>query len=120
MADDPILSVRFFKTAKGNEPVREWLRSQTEGDRKIIGIDIKTVQYGWPMGMPMVEKIEQDLWTLRTKGLSKGISRVFFTVDRNLMILLHGFIKKSQKIPKDDLDLAKRRLTLYYDNGNKG
>jgi phage-related protein len=111
--DKPLLTVMFFKTAMGNEPVREWLKSDSipTQDRKLIGGDIKTVQYGWPMGMPMVEKIEKDLWTVRTNGLSLGISRVFFTIDGHLMILLHGFVKKSQKIPQDDLDLARKRLS---------
>jgi phage-related protein len=68
--------------------------------------------YGWPMGMPIVEKIENGLWAVRTKDLSVGIARTFFTVDNNLMILLHGIIKKSQKIPQQDLELARKRLSL--------
>lgn len=112
MSDEPLLTVRFFKTATGNEPVRDWLRSLDRAeDRKAIGEDIKTVQYGWPMGMPIVEKIEPNLWTVRTTGLTFGISRVFFTINGHMMILLHGFAKKSQKIPQDDLDLARKRLS---------
>jgi phage-related protein len=68
------------------------------------------VEYGWPMGMPTVRKIESDLWEVRVK-LDVGIARVFFTVDKVEMVLLHGFIKKSQKTPKDDLEIARKRLT---------
>ena len=107
------MKVKFFKTPANNEPVREWLKSDsfTAEDRKRIGEDIKTVQYAWPIGMPLVEKIEPDLWTVRTRDLSRGIARTFFTIDGGLMVLLHGIIKKSQKIPQEDLDLARRRLS---------
>ena len=108
--EKPIWSVKFFRTPSGNEPVREWLKSLLPEDRKVIGEDIKTAQFGWPMGMPMVEKIEPGLWEIRSKNLSFGIARVFFTINDNTMILLHGFIKKSQKTPVDDLKLARKRL----------
>jgi phage-related protein len=110
MSEKPLLTVKFFKTLANNEPVREWLKSLPPNDRKTIGEDIKTVQYGWPIGMPIVEKIESGLWEVRTKDLSLGIARTFFTIQGNLMILLHGIIKKSQKIPLDDLNLARKRL----------
>jgi phage-related protein len=110
MSEKPLLTVKFFKTLANNEPVREWLKSLPPNDRKTIGEDIKTVQYGWPIGMPIVEKIESGLWEVRTKDLSLGIARTFFTIQGNLMILLHGIIKKSQKIPQDDLNLARKRL----------
>lgn len=112
MSDKPLLTIKFFKTLANNEPVREWLKAQIPADRKAIVEDIKTVQYGWPMGMPIVEKIENGLWAVRTKDLSVGIARTFFTVDNNLMILLHGIIKKSKKMPQQDLELARKRLSL--------
>jgi len=108
---EPIMAVKFFTTPANNEPVREWLKSLPAEDCKAIGIDIKTVQYGWPMGMPLVEKIENDLWEIRTKDLSLGIARTFFTIVHQKMILLHGFIKKSQKIPQDELETARKRLS---------
>ena len=113
--EEPILSVKFFRTPSGNEPVREWLRSLTPEDRRHIGEDIKTVQFGWPMGMPMIEKIEPGLWEIWSKDLSFGIARVFFTIDDNVTILLHAFIKKSQKLPVDDLNLARKRLSYLHE-----
>jgi phage-related protein len=106
----PLLTVRFFRTLSGNEPVREWLLSIPEVDRRRIGEDIKTIQFGWPMGMPMVRKIEPGLWEVRS-NLRDRIARVLFTVNGNLMVLLHGFVKKSQKTPQEDLELALRRLS---------
>jgi phage-related protein len=110
-ADDnePILDVVFYKTEAGNEPVREWLKSLPREDRRTIGEDIKTAQYGWPLGMPLIRKIERGLWEVRSTT-SIGIARVFFTVKDNLMILLHGFVKKSQKTPQNELDTVHRRL----------
>jgi len=105
----PLLTVRFYKTLAGNEPVRKWLLSLPTFDRRRISEEIKTVQFGWPMGMPMVRKIEPDLWEVRT-SLRDGIARVLFTITDSLMVLLHGFIKKSQKTRQEDLELARKRL----------
>jgi len=108
---EPILSVAFFRTASGNEPVREWLKSLPRAERRAIGEDIKTVQFGWPLGMPLVRKLEKGLWEVRSR-LRDRIARVIFTTGERRMILLHGFIKKSQKTPQEDLELAKTRLRL--------
>lgn len=70
-----------------------------------------TVQFGWPLGMPLVRKLDRGLWEVRIR-LPDGIARVMFPADEGRMILLHGFIKKSQKTPADDLSLAKTRLRL--------
>jgi phage-related protein len=104
-----ILSVNFFTTEAGSEPVREWLKDLSAQDRKTIGEDIKTVQFGWPLGMPLVDHIEGDMWEIRIK-LDNRIARVLFVIVDQTMILLHGFIKKAQKTPKPELDLAKQRL----------
>jgi phage-related protein len=107
--NEPILDVVFYKTEAGNEPVREWLKSLPREDRKAIGEDIKTAQYGWPLGMPLIRKMERGLWEVRS-NISTGFGRVVFTVKGAVMILLHGFVKKSQKTPPNELDTARRRL----------
>ena len=107
-----ILRVAFFQTLNGKEPVRDWLLSLSEIQKKAIGTEIKVVQYGWPLGLPVVRKMASDLWEVRI-NIPTGIARVLFTVDEKLMILLHGFIKKSQKIPKNELAVAKKRLHQY-------
>lgn len=108
---EPILSVVFFRTASGNEPVREWLKSLPRDARRTIGEDIKTVQFGWPLGMPLVRKLDTGLWEVRSR-LPGGMARVLFTTGEGQMVLLHGFLKKSQKTPADDLGLAKKRLRM--------
>ena len=107
--NDPILSVRFFATFVGNEPVREWLLGLSRDSRCAVGSDIKMTQYGWPLGMPLIRKLEPGLWEVRSH-MSVGIARVLFTVDGSVMVLLHGFVKKSQKTPAVDLKTARQRL----------
>lgn len=109
MTDEPRLRVVFYKTTAGNEPVREWLKELPTEERKIIGNDLKTAQYGWPLGMPLIRKLEPELWEVRS-SLRNRIARVIFTVEGDTMVLLHGFIKQSQKTPVKDLQLARQRL----------
>lgn len=106
---NPILDVYFYETEQGAEPVRQWLKSMSAVDKKCIGEDIKTVQFGWPLGMPLVKHLDGDLWEVRIH-LSKSIARVLFVLDKRSMVLIRGFIKKQQKTSKSDLDLAKDRV----------
>ena len=87
--------------------MREWLRSLPVDARRRMGEDIKTVQLGWPLGMPLVRKMEPGLWEIRSH-LSDGIARVLFTVNDADMVL-HGFIKKAQRTPREDLRTAQQR-----------
>ncbi|MFO7902470.1 MAG: type II toxin-antitoxin system RelE/ParE family toxin [Planctomycetota bacterium] len=84
-------------------------------DRKTIGEDIKSLQFGWPLGMPLVRKMGTDLWQIRSQ-LPNRIARVIFTVQDDNMVLLYEFIKKSRKTPKAELNLAKRRLTHFKEH----
>lgn len=115
-----VLRVKFYQTSSGREPVREWLNDLAELNRKAIGNDIKTVQFGWPLGMPLVRKLAPGLWEVRTQ-ITDGIARILFTVVGTVMVLLHGFVKKSQKIPASDLALARQRLrhVLAEDDDNE-
>ncbi len=105
----PRLTVRFFRESTGSEPVRDWLKGLPNAEKREIGADIKTVQFGWPIGMPLVDHVDGGIWEVRTR-LATRLARVLFTLEGNLMVLLHGFIKKERKTPKADLDLAKQRL----------
>ncbi|MGH9688316.1 MAG: type II toxin-antitoxin system RelE/ParE family toxin [Candidatus Acidiferrales bacterium] len=88
--------------------MREWLRSLSPEDRKRIGEDIKTVEFGWPVGMPVCRALGGGIFEVRTNLVQNRIARVPFYIDkRGRMVLLHGFIKKTQKTPREDLELAK-------------
>jgi phage-related protein len=110
------IKVAFYRTPAGNEPVREWLKALSLDDKKEIGGDIKAVELTWPVGLPLVRKLESDLWEVRSH-LQDKIARVLFTVCEGYMVLLHGFIKKSQKTPQEDLDLAKKRRNAVLKGG---
>jgi len=99
----------FYAAENGSEPVREWLLSLPDQHRKSIGEDIKTVEFGWPIGMPTCRNMGSGLHEVRTNLDNKTIARVLFCFHQGNMVLLHGFIKKSQATPKPDLDLAKKR-----------
>ena len=105
------LNTSFFRSDSGNEPVREWLKTLPAADRRIMGEDIKTVQFGWPLGMPLVRRLDGGIWEIRVK-LENRIARVLFSLEGSTMVILHGFIKKQQTTPKQDLDLAKERLRI--------
>lgn len=101
------ISAIFYRTEAGNEPVREWLKELSREDRKRIGADILTVELGWPIGMPVCRPLGGGLQEVRSSLGQNRIARVIFYVDRTgRMVLLHGFIKKTQKTPEDDLRLA--------------
>jgi phage-related protein len=105
------LPARFYRSNGGREPVREWLKGLNLEDRKTIGEDIKDVEFSWPIGMPLVRSLGNELWEVRSSLRRGRIARVIFCLDQGYMILLHGFMKKSQKTPKQDIDLALKRKT---------
>lgn len=105
------ITVLFFKNDRGKEPVREWLLEDISPEnRKIIGVDIKTVEMGWPIGMPKCKPMGQGLYEVRSSLTDGTAARVLFTIHGNHMVLLHGFIKKDRKTPTNDLRTAKSRL----------
>lgn len=106
----PEVPVRFYRSDTGREPVREWLRGLEEGDRRAIGLDLMRVQFGWPIGMPLVRSLKDGLWEVRSSLPSQRIARLVLCFHEETLIVLHGFIKKTQKTPADDLALAKRRM----------
>jgi len=103
------LPARFFRSDQGREPVREWLKGLEREDRKVIGEDIKDVEFSWPIGMPLVRSLGNELWEVRSSLLRGRIARVIFCVEQGSMVLLHCFMKKSQKTPQRDIDLALKR-----------
>lgn len=104
------LYATFYRTAGGREPVRDWLKALPLEDRKLIGTDIKDVEFAWPLGMPLVRSLGRGLWEVRSAVTGGRIARVIFCVDQNRMMLLHGFIKKTQKTPAKEIELALKRM----------
>ena len=111
----PKLEAVFFATARGREPVREWLLHLERPDRKQVGTDIAYVQWKWPIGKPRVDHLKGGVWEVRS-NLKDGIARVLFAVSGGEMILLHGFMKKTQRTPAGDLALATARWKEWQDD----
>lgn len=108
----------FFRSASGDEPVREWLKTLSKVDRQTIGEDIAYVQYKWPIGKPRVDHLRGPIWEVRSK-IGNRIARVLFAVEQSEMILLHGFIKKTQQTNPADIELATKRLKEWnHGQGN--
>lgn len=112
MSENERLPARFFESETGKVPVRDWLLSLSPEDRKIIGDDIRTAEFGWPVGMPLCRAIKghKGLWEIRSSLPDGRIARVFFCAHKGSMVLLHGFIKKSQKTPDKELEIADKRM----------
>ena len=101
--------VVFYRTDSGTEVVLDWLRSQSAEDRAKIGQDLMRVQFRWPVGMPLCRPLGEGLWEVRTNLSGNKIARMFFCFADGRLIALHGFIKKGQKTPEDELKLARKR-----------
>jgi phage-related protein len=107
--DEKRLRAVFFSNASGNEPVRDWLKSLEREERRTIGVDIKTVEFGWPIGMPTCRSLGRGILEVRSSLPRGRLARVLFCVSAGSMVLLHGFIKKTRATPKADMELAIKR-----------
>ena len=107
---EKILPVAFYRLTSGREPVREWLKELPLADKQVIGKDLKKVEYGWPVGMPLCRSMGEGLWEARSDLSNGRTARVLFCIADRYIVLLHGFIKKTQKTPDSDLELARQRM----------
>lgn len=105
----PFTIVFFQEPTSQKEPVREWLKALTKKDKKALGHDLMVLQFNWPLGMPLVKSLGKGLWELRST-LSDRIARIIFVQKKDKIILLHAFIKKTQKTPSNEIEIALKRL----------
>jgi phage-related protein len=105
----------FFKTSSGKEPVRDWLFELDRDDRRIVGRALMTLEFGWPVGMPLARSMGNGLHELRVDLSNKRSTRVFFYIDASQrLVLLHAFFKRSQTTPKNELELARTRMKQHH------
>lgn len=118
-APEKVVIARFYRLASGREPVREWLQDLPAEDRRAIGRDLMKVEFGWPCGKPFCSPLtgHPGLWEVRCDLAGRRIARVFFYIAGGDMVLLHGFMKKSQATPAADLKLAVRRMKEHRRHG---
>ena len=108
--ETPKIPLFFYRSAAGNEPVRDWLKELDRDDRLEIGQDLMRVQYRWPVGMPLCRAMGAGLWEVRTSLPSRTIARVLICFHDGVLVALHGFIKKTQKTPDAEMELARQRM----------
>lgn len=104
-----MLTARFYATSSGSMPVREWLLSLSKQDKIEIGSDIANIEFNWPVGPPQCKPLEDGILEVRSRISGGRTARVLFFTQDNQMFLLHGFIKKTRKTPRQELELAKKR-----------
>lgn len=104
------IPLRFWTSASGREPVREWLSALPREDKRTIGRDMTKVQFGWPVGLPLCRSLGGGLWEVRSSLPSRREARVLFGFYDGMLVALHAFIKKTQKTPPEDLALAQNRM----------
>ena len=116
-----MLRARFYRTASGASPVRDWLLSLPKEVRREIGADIARVQWQWPTGKPLVDGFGAGLYEVRTAHVGQQY-RVFFYVEagtlvllhsetaKGTMVLVHGIHKKTQRTPAPAIALARKRM----------
>lgn len=110
MSDQKRIRAAFYRAANGTEPTRDWLLGMSDEDRRVIGYDITTAEFGWPIGMPTCGSMGQGLYEIRSNLAGNRIARVFFCVAEGHMVLLHGMMKKTRTTPKADIDLARKHM----------
>lgn len=108
-----MIPVNFYQSESGHQPVRSWIRDLDRADRLVIGLDILAVQEGWPLGFPLCRSLGKGLWEVRSRLPSQRISRIIFAFIDGEILLLNGFIKKTQKTPQDEIVLAQTRLKEF-------
>ena len=104
------ITVAFYRTASGAQPVRDWLLELSDQDRRTIGKDIQRLEFEWPVGMPHCRSLGKGLWEVRSRISDGRLGRVIFCVSARQLLLLDGFIKKTAKTPRQDIDVALRRM----------
>jgi len=104
--------VVFFENTSGKQPVRDFIKKLSKEDQKEVGADIRVVQDNFPIGLPLVRKLKPEIWEIRS-FIKDGINRVFFTFFNKKIILLHAIVKKTQKTPMKEIEVAIDRLKEF-------
>lgn len=111
-----MFEVYFFATPAGNEPALEFIKTFEKPERVIIGENLKTVQFGWPIGMPICSPLGDGIYEVRTSLSSKREVRILFFQHGDVIVVVHAFLKKTQKTPKADKDIALARKREFENN----
>lgn len=108
--EPPRIPLVFYRTERGREPVRDWLKALDRRDRLEIGADLQRLQYRWPVGMPLCRPLGGGLWKVRTNLRGRRTARVLICFHDATAYALHGFVKTTRTTPDEELVLARPRM----------
>ncbi|MBP8938364.1 type II toxin-antitoxin system RelE/ParE family toxin [Agrobacterium genomosp. 3] len=109
---------KFFATDEGTEPVKDWLISLGRDDRRTIGSDIATVEFGWPIGMPTCRPLRDGVREVRSSIKNGSVeARTYFGVDGGIMLLLHG--EEGKDGQQDAIKLAIKRWKEHQERSKR-
>ena len=114
-----LFEVEFYRTEKGEEPVLEYMKALAEKSGKDSRIKLTKIRdyvkllsiHGTQIGQPYIKHIDGDLWELRP--LRDRI--LFFCWNGERFVLLHHFMKATQKTPQREIEQAKRNMLDYLE-----
>lgn len=103
----------YYKDDKGDNPIQEFLVNLGRSNRILVAKTrqgIEKLRNRAYHKEPLSKHLEPGLWELRIRA-GVDILRIIYTFDKGkIIILLHGFVKKDQKTPVSELEVARRRL----------
>ena len=108
-----MFEVVFFQTRQGKQPVLEWLRALSKDEKVVIGADLRTVQFGFPIGMPICRALGRGLYEVRSRLPTKREARLIFFQSKGDLVIVAGFIKKTQATPRSEIEAAMKSRFEY-------
>ncbi len=110
----------FYKTTNGKSPVEDFIESLDEDTQDKFIYKKELLEYFGPqLRYPHTSEISEGIFELRFKGQKGQIRILFFFYYDKQIVLIHGFVKKTQKIPKKEINIAKQRKAEYYQREKK-
>jgi phage-related protein len=105
------MKVFFYETPAGNSPIKKFIDGLQASDQaRFLEVIDEIEQHGLSASRLIFKPLEGKLWEIKFNAPAAGYRVLYVMVEKNLMIWLHAFVKKTQKTPKQDLDLARKRL----------
>jgi phage-related protein len=114
-------TIEYYQTGNGKYPVEEFTDSLEKKSQARIARTLDLLEeFGIDLGMPYTKYLEKHLWELRIRLGRNRYRIIYFLATGKTFILLHGFSKKTDVVPRADLEIATNRRDDYLSRGRKG
>ncbi len=105
------MDIKFYETARKRCPITDFIDSQDKRDQAVILAVLNSIkENGFNAKGCQFRQLEGKLWEIKIKSPSGGYRLLYITINTDLLLILHAFKKKTQKAPKKELDIARKRL----------